>query len=63
MRLAPNTISALVGWLTSAGLLCRVKGEPDGRTVLLTVTERARQRIAGWRDPCGPSWRAGPWCS
>lgn len=50
LRLAPNTVSTLVGRLTSADLLCRVKGEPDGRTVLLTVTERARRRIAEWRD-------------
>ena len=50
LRLAPNTVSTLVGRLTAAGLLERTRAPSDGRSVRLSVTEAARQRIAGWRD-------------
>jgi DNA-binding MarR family transcriptional regulator len=50
LRLAPNTVSTLVGKLTAAGLLRRSRGSHDGRTALLTVTPAARQRMAQWRD-------------
>jgi DNA-binding MarR family transcriptional regulator len=50
LRLAPNTVSTLVGRLTAAGLLSRGRAASDGRSVRLTVTDKARQRIAGWRD-------------
>jgi DNA-binding MarR family transcriptional regulator len=50
LRLAPNTVSTLVGKLTSGGLLSRSRGTTDGRTALLTVTTSARQRLAGRRD-------------
>jgi DNA-binding MarR family transcriptional regulator len=50
LRLAPNTVSTLVGRLTAAGLLDRVRGPADGRTALLTVTDKARRRIAEFRD-------------
>jgi DNA-binding MarR family transcriptional regulator len=50
LRLAPNTVSTLVGRLTAAGLLSRVACAADARTAQLTVTEKARQRIAEWRD-------------
>jgi DNA-binding MarR family transcriptional regulator len=50
LRLAPNTVSTLVGKLTAAGLLRRSRGPQDGRTALLTVTAAARQRLAQWRD-------------
>jgi DNA-binding MarR family transcriptional regulator len=50
LRLAPNTVSTLVGKLTSAGLLTRSRGTQDARTALLTVTDGARQRLAQWRD-------------
>jgi DNA-binding MarR family transcriptional regulator len=50
LRLAPNTISTLVGRLTAAGLLERARAASDGRSVRLSVTGKARQRIAGWRD-------------
>jgi DNA-binding MarR family transcriptional regulator len=50
LRLAPNTVSTLVGKLTDAGLLRRVRGETDGRTARLTVTEQAAERIAEYRD-------------
>jgi DNA-binding MarR family transcriptional regulator len=50
LRLAPNTVSTLVGRLTTAGLLDRTRATSDGRSVRLTVTGRARQRLASWRD-------------
>lgn len=50
LRLAPNTVSTLVGKLTSAGLLDRRRSASDGRTVLLTVTDRATKRLAEYRD-------------
>jgi DNA-binding MarR family transcriptional regulator len=50
LRLAPNTVSTLVGRLTAAGLLDRARAASDGRSVRLSVTGRAQQRMAGWRD-------------
>ena len=50
LRLAPNTVSTLVGRLTEAGLLSREKSAQDGRTVLLSATDRARRRLAEFRD-------------
>ncbi len=50
LRLAPNTVSTLVGRLTAAGLLDRARAESDGRSVRLTVTGKATRRIAEWRD-------------
>jgi DNA-binding MarR family transcriptional regulator len=50
LRLAPNTVSTLVGRLTTAGLLDRARAVGDGRSVRLSVTDKARRRIAGWRD-------------
>jgi DNA-binding MarR family transcriptional regulator len=50
MRLAPNTVSTMVGDLTAQGLLSRDRSSADGRTVRLDVTARARQRLARWRD-------------
>jgi DNA-binding MarR family transcriptional regulator len=50
LRLAPNTVSTLVGRLTDAGLLDRTRAESDGRSVRLTITPAARKRLAGYRD-------------
>ncbi len=50
LRLAPNTVSTLVGRLTSAGLLRRDRSDTDGRAALLTVTDRASRRLAEYRD-------------
>jgi DNA-binding MarR family transcriptional regulator len=50
LRLAPNTVSTLVGPLTAAGLLARARAESDGRSVQLTVTGQGARRIAEWRD-------------
>ncbi len=50
LHLAPNTVSTLVGKLTSVGLLGRGRSAEDGRTALLTITGRGAQRLAEWRD-------------
>ena len=50
LRLAPNTVSTMVGDLTTQGLLSRGRSSADGRTVRLNATARARQRLAQWRD-------------
>jgi DNA-binding MarR family transcriptional regulator len=50
LRLAPNTVSTLVGRLAEAGLLSREKSSHDGRTVQLAATDKARRRLAEFRD-------------
>jgi DNA-binding MarR family transcriptional regulator len=50
LRLAPNTVSTLVGKLTAAGLLTRSRDAQDARVALLTITDAARQRLAQYRD-------------
>jgi DNA-binding MarR family transcriptional regulator len=50
LRLAPNTVSTLIGKLADQGLLRRVPSSTDGRSVLLEVTAKARKRLAEWRD-------------
>ena len=48
--LAPNTVSTMVGDLTAQGLISRGRSSADGRAVRLSVTAKARQRLAQWRD-------------
>ena len=50
LRLAPNTVSTMVGDLTAQELISRGRSASDGRTVRLTVTARAWQRLAQWHD-------------
>ncbi len=50
LRLAPNTVSTLVGSLTDAGLLARERDAQDARAVCLHVTSKARRRIRAFRD-------------
>jgi DNA-binding MarR family transcriptional regulator len=50
LRLAPNTVSTLVGRLADQGLLGRERALADARSVRLSVTDKGRQRRAGWRD-------------
>jgi DNA-binding MarR family transcriptional regulator len=50
LRLAPNTVSTLVGKLTAAGLLTRGRDAQDARVALLMITDAARQRLAQYRD-------------
>ena len=48
--LTPNTVSTMVGDLTAQGLISRGRSSADGRAVRLSVTAKARQRLAQWRD-------------
>ena len=50
LRLAPNTVSTLIGKLADRGLLKRVPSSTDGRSVVLEVTTKARRRLSEWRD-------------
>jgi DNA-binding MarR family transcriptional regulator len=50
LRLAPNTVSTLVGRLDEAGLLERTRAVSDGRSVRLGVTDKGMRRIAEFRD-------------
>jgi DNA-binding MarR family transcriptional regulator len=50
LRLAPNTVSTLVGRLSGAGLLSRQRSSEDGRTVRLITTDKAERRRAEFRD-------------
>ncbi len=50
MRLAPNTVSTIVGSLATQGLITRGRSRADGRTVRLSPTAKARQRLTQWRD-------------
>jgi DNA-binding MarR family transcriptional regulator len=50
LRLAPNSVSTMVSKLKEDGLLSRGRGETDGRSVRLTVTEAGAARVEQWRD-------------
>jgi DNA-binding MarR family transcriptional regulator len=50
LRLAPNTVSTIVGALAAQGLITRGRSRADGRTVRLSPTNKARQRLTQWRD-------------
>jgi DNA-binding MarR family transcriptional regulator len=50
LRLAPNTVSTLVGRLSATGLLERSRSVSDGRSVRLSVTDKGARRIAEFRD-------------
>jgi DNA-binding MarR family transcriptional regulator len=50
LRLAPNTVSTLVGRLAEQNLLRRERSLPDSRSVRLTITDKAHRRLEEWRD-------------
>jgi DNA-binding MarR family transcriptional regulator len=50
LHLAQNTVSTLVSRLTAEELLTRGRDATDGRAALLTITARAQQRLAEYRD-------------
>jgi DNA-binding MarR family transcriptional regulator len=50
LHLAQNTVSTLVSRLTAEKLLIRGRDAADGRAALLTVTPKAQQRLAEYRD-------------
>lgn len=50
LRLAPNTVSTLVGELTAAGLLVRSVDQADRRVASLTLSPSFGRKIDAWRD-------------
>ncbi len=50
LRLAPNTVSTLVGQLTAAGVMQRGADEADRRVARLELAPDIRRRVAAWRD-------------
>jgi len=49
LRLAPNTVSTIVGRLTGLGLLDRIPDRNDGRVGRLLLAPEAEARMAAWR--------------
>jgi DNA-binding MarR family transcriptional regulator len=50
LHLAPNSVSTMVSQLTADGLLSRDRSAADGRSVLLTVTDKGAARVRQWKD-------------
>lgn len=50
LRLAPNTVSTLVGQLTEKGMLLRLADTADRRVARLDLAPATRRRVAAWRD-------------
>jgi DNA-binding MarR family transcriptional regulator len=50
MRLAPNTVSTLVGDLVAVGLLVRRTDPSDRRVAQLDLSESWKRKIDAWRD-------------
>lgn len=50
LRLAPNTVSTLVGQLTDAGIVVRTPDRDDRRVARLALDPAAARTVAGWFD-------------
>ena len=50
LRLAANSVSTLANPLVSAGMLERVPGASDKRTVEFTLTDQGAQLVEQWRE-------------
>ncbi len=50
LRLAPNTVSTLVGQLTDAGLIVRTVDVRDRRVARLELTEDMKVKVGAFRD-------------
>jgi DNA-binding MarR family transcriptional regulator len=50
LRLAPNTVSTLVGQLSAAGVVVRSVDAADRRVGRLDLDPAIRERLAAWRD-------------
>lgn len=50
LRLAPNTVSTLVGQLTDTDIVTRASDERDRRVARLRLTGAAEQRFREWSD-------------
>jgi len=50
LRLAPNTVSGLVGQLIESGLVSRAGDPADRRVARLSVTEHGHDQLAVWQS-------------
>jgi len=50
LRLAPNTVSTIVGQLVEIGFLRREPDPDDARAVRLRLTAAGHRRVHAWRD-------------
>ena len=50
LRLAPNTVSTIVGQLVDVGFLRREPDPEDARAVCLRLTAAGHRRVHAWRD-------------
>ncbi len=50
LRLAPNTVSTLVGQLVEAAIVTRTADESDRRVARLELTPDIRRKVSAWRD-------------
>ncbi len=50
LRLAPNTVSTLVGQLVEAGFVKRTVDENDRRVARLNLAPAVRSKVQAWRD-------------
>lgn len=50
LRLAPNTVSTLVGQLTDSGLVIRTSDREDRRVARLELDPTAARTVLGWHD-------------
>ncbi|MFC4585412.1 MarR family winged helix-turn-helix transcriptional regulator [Sphaerisporangium corydalis] len=50
LGMAANSVSTLVGRLTTAGLVRRTQADGDRRAASLELTDDARRRMSEWRD-------------
>ncbi len=50
LRLAPNTVSTLVGQLTDRGMMLRVADPADRRVARLDLDPDTRHKVTAWRD-------------
>jgi DNA-binding MarR family transcriptional regulator len=49
LRLAPNSVTTLVNGLATRGLVTRISGENDRRTVRLTLTGSGERAVRDWQ--------------
>ncbi|HEY5244165.1 MAG TPA: MarR family transcriptional regulator [Acidimicrobiales bacterium] len=50
LRLAPNTVSTLVGQLTERGVMLRLVDPMDRRVARLDLEPETRRKVTAWRD-------------
>ena len=50
LRLAPNTVSTLVGQLTEQGVMLRLVDPSDRRVARLDLEPETRRKVTAWRD-------------